>query len=129
MGISKKKNGIGSIFLKGDLFTKLSFVIFGLSNIVHGQIVKGLLFLAIEIAYILYMVQTGFGSLEKLLTLGTEGQGMVFNEAIGIFEFSHLNESEIQGVSIREISNRTVPEDFRNKRIHRCWKMVKPKAE
>lgn len=93
MGISKKKNGIGSIFLKGDLFTKLSFVIFGLSNIVRGQIVKGLLFLAIEIAYILYMVQTGFGSLEKLLTLGTEGQGMVFNEAIGIYEFSQGDNS------------------------------------
>lgn len=53
----------------------------------------------------------------------------------GVIYFSNnnrrfrLNESEIQGVSIREISNRTVPEDFRNKRIHRCWKMVKPKAE
>ncbi|MCC6228252.1 MAG: bifunctional 23S rRNA (guanine(2069)-N(7))-methyltransferase RlmK/23S rRNA (guanine(2445)-N(2))-methyltransferase RlmL [Phycisphaerales bacterium] len=25
---------------------------------------------------------------------------------------------------IREISQRTVPEDFRNERIHRCWRMV-----
>lgn len=25
---------------------------------------------------------------------------------------------------IREISKQTVPEDFRNKRIHRCWRMV-----
>ncbi|MCF0233550.1 MAG: class I SAM-dependent methyltransferase, partial [Thermoguttaceae bacterium] len=25
---------------------------------------------------------------------------------------------------LREISNRTVPDDFRNKRIHRCWRMV-----
>lgn len=24
----------------------------------------------------------------------------------------------------REISNRTVPEDFRNRRVHRCWRMV-----
>ena len=24
----------------------------------------------------------------------------------------------------REISNRTIPEDFRNKRAHRCWRMV-----
>ena len=24
----------------------------------------------------------------------------------------------------REISNRTVPDDFRNKRIHRCWRMI-----
>ena len=24
----------------------------------------------------------------------------------------------------REISNRTIPEEFRNKRIHRCWRMI-----
>lgn len=27
-------------------------------------------------------------------------------------------------VEIREISQRTVPEDFRNERIHRCWRLV-----
>jgi len=36
-----------------------------------------------------------------------------------------LDESHLAGLTIREISNRTVPEDFRNKRIHRCWRMVK----
>ena len=29
---------------------------------------------------------------------------------------------------IREISKQTVPEDFRNKRIHRCWRLVKKKT-
>ena len=28
------------------------------------------------------------------------------------------------GVSVHEITGRTIPEDFRNKRIHRCWRMV-----
>ncbi len=93
MSVSKKKKGIGSIFFQGDIFTKLSFVIFGLSNIVCGQIVKGLLFLAIEITYIFYMIENGLGYLEKMLTLGTEEQGMVFNEAIGIFEFSQGDNS------------------------------------
>ena len=52
----------------------------------------------------------------------------------GVIYFSNnnrrfkLDEDAIQGVSIREISNRTVPEDFRNKRIHRCWKMIKKAA-
>jgi 23S rRNA (guanine2445-N2)-methyltransferase / 23S rRNA (guanine2069-N7)-methyltransferase len=32
-----------------------------------------------------------------------------------------LREDEIPAGSIHEISRRTVPEDFRNKRIHRCW--------
>ena len=36
-----------------------------------------------------------------------------------------LNEAALAGVSIREISKQTVPEDFRNKRIHRCWRLVK----
>ncbi|MEK6235929.1 MAG: class I SAM-dependent methyltransferase [Planctomycetales bacterium] len=35
-----------------------------------------------------------------------------------------LSESELSRVQIREISRRTVPEDFRNRRIHRCWRLV-----
>ncbi len=36
-----------------------------------------------------------------------------------------LNESAIpEGFGIREISNRSVPEDFRNRRIHRCWRIA-----
>jgi 23S rRNA (guanine2445-N2)-methyltransferase / 23S rRNA (guanine2069-N7)-methyltransferase len=36
-----------------------------------------------------------------------------------------LDEDSLTGVSIREISKQTVPEDFRNKRINRCWRLVK----
>ena len=37
-----------------------------------------------------------------------------------------FEESQLIGFeSIREISKQTVPEDFRNKRIHRCWRMEK----
>ncbi|TWT36310.1 Ribosomal RNA large subunit methyltransferase K/L [Posidoniimonas corsicana] len=36
-----------------------------------------------------------------------------------------LDEDQLSGLAIREISRQTVPEDFRNKRIHRCWRMVK----
>jgi 23S rRNA (guanine2445-N2)-methyltransferase / 23S rRNA (guanine2069-N7)-methyltransferase len=28
------------------------------------------------------------------------------------------------GLSVHDITARTIPEDFRNKRIHRCWRMV-----
>ncbi|QEG34579.1 bifunctional 23S rRNA (guanine(2069)-N(7))-methyltransferase RlmK/23S rRNA (guanine(2445)-N(2))-methyltransferase RlmL [Bythopirellula goksoeyrii] len=35
-----------------------------------------------------------------------------------------LDEAALKGVAIREISKQTVPEDFRNKRIHRCWRLV-----
>ena len=39
-----------------------------------------------EIAYIAYMIQTGTSNLVKLTTLGTQQQGMVFNENTGIFD-------------------------------------------
>ena len=35
-----------------------------------------------------------------------------------------FDESFIRG-DCREISKQTVPEDFRNKRIHRCWRIEK----
>ena len=83
---SEKKNDPISIFRRGDIFTKLSFIIFGLSNIVRGQVVKGLIYLVAEIAYIAYMIQSGVSNLVNLTTLGTQQQGMVFNEATGIFD-------------------------------------------
>ena len=46
---------------EGGLETKLSMILMGLGNIVHGQVIKGLLYLAIEIAYIVFMVVNGIG--------------------------------------------------------------------
>ena len=44
---------------EGGLETKLSMVLMGLGNMVHGQIVKGLLYLAVEVAYIVFMAVNG----------------------------------------------------------------------
>ena len=41
------------------------------------------------------------------------------------FRRFQLDEATLAQASIREISRQTVPEDFRNKRIHRCWRMVR----
>ncbi|TWT95860.1 Ribosomal RNA large subunit methyltransferase K [Botrimarina colliarenosi] len=35
-----------------------------------------------------------------------------------------LDETALAGYSVREISKQTVPEDFRNQRIHRCWRLT-----
>ncbi|MBC8350648.1 MAG: bifunctional 23S rRNA (guanine(2069)-N(7))-methyltransferase RlmK/23S rRNA (guanine(2445)-N(2))-methyltransferase RlmL [Planctomycetes bacterium] len=35
-----------------------------------------------------------------------------------------LDEASLSVNQIHEISKRTVPEDFRNRRIHRCWRLV-----
>jgi len=36
-----------------------------------------------------------------------------------------LDEEALAGVTIREISRQTVPEDFRNRRVHRCWRLIR----
>ena len=41
------------------------------------------------------------------------------------FRRFHLAEERLAGgFTIREITARTIPEDFRNERIHRCWRLV-----
>jgi 23S rRNA (cytosine1962-C5)-methyltransferase len=37
-----------------------------------------------------------------------------------------LREEALQPCSLREISAQTVPEDYRNKQIHRCWRVTHP---
>lgn len=46
-------------FIKGDVITKLSYFIMGLGNATRGQVVKGLIFFALEVAYIAFMVFFG----------------------------------------------------------------------
>ena len=63
MGILKKRVNefptpytCANAIRKGGLETKLSMVLMGFGNIVHGQIIKGLLYLAVEVAYVVFMV-------------------------------------------------------------------------
>lgn len=66
---------------KGDLFTKLSTVVMGLGNLVRGQIVKGIMFLALEIYFIIFMITTGVESIKGFITLGTRTAEEYFDEA------------------------------------------------
>lgn len=75
-------------FKKGNTITKLSLFVFGLGNLLNRQIARGIIFLALEVAYIAYMVSFGAGSLVDFVTLGTEVQTEVYNEALGIYEYA-----------------------------------------
>lgn len=68
----------------GDVFTRMSFVIFGISQLFRGQLGKGILFLAIEISFVFYMITSGMGALRGLITLGTQQQGWIMDETKGI---------------------------------------------
>ena len=61
--------------------------------------------------------------LNLISTILTPGGVVYFSTNFRRFKFE---ESDLVGFAeIREISKQTVPEDFRNRRIHRCWRMVK----
>lgn len=78
---------------KGGLETKLSMALMGFGNIVHGQIIKGLLYLAIEIAYIVFMAVNGIGFIGGLRTLGTVKQQEVWDEAKQIYLYTKGDQS------------------------------------
>ncbi|WP_160149519.1 class I SAM-dependent methyltransferase [Roseiconus lacunae] len=60
--------------------------------------------------------------LNKLLPLVRRGGVVFFSNNFRRFKF---DASELDVSECHEISSQTVPEDFRNRRIHRCWRIVR----
>lgn len=81
------KTGFTTAFKSGNAITKLSAIIFGLGNILHKQIFRGFLYLALEIAYFLFMANYGFDAIRNLITLGIRQQEEIFNEEKQIYEY------------------------------------------
>lgn len=73
---------------EGGVATKLSMLIMGFGNVAHKQIIKGLLFLALEVAYFFFMIKNGFNCLAMLPSLGDTASEKVWNEAKGIYEYT-----------------------------------------
>ena len=67
----------------------------GAGNLARKQIIQGLLFLAGELAYIFYMVFYGAKALQNFVTLGTETQKKVFNEATQVYEYATGDNSQL----------------------------------
>lgn len=80
---------------EGGAATRLSMLVMGFGNIVHRQILKGLIFLGIEIAYIFFMINSGINAISMLPSLGWIEQGEVYNEALGIYEYTEGHSSII----------------------------------
>ncbi|MBQ9674265.1 MAG: sugar ABC transporter permease [Ruminococcus sp.] len=72
LGIIHSFQNYGTRFVKGDWATKLSYLVMGSSNIVRGQYIKGLLLLAIEVLYFLFLITFGSTYISKFGTLGTQ---------------------------------------------------------
>ncbi len=79
----------------GGAVAWLSCLVMGLGNLCAGQVVHGLLFLLIEIAFIAFMATAGIECLTMLPSLGWLEQGKVWNEDAGIFEYTQGHQSNL----------------------------------
>ena len=77
----------------GDPGTRLSLIFCGIGNMLHGQIVKGLLFLAVELGYLWFMAIAGISCIRMLPSLGWLTQTEVWNDAKGIYEYTQGHNS------------------------------------
>jgi arabinogalactan oligomer / maltooligosaccharide transport system permease protein len=83
---AKGVNSFFRIFKEGNFITKLSYLFMGLGCALRGQLIKGLLYFAIQLSYIVYMVAFGWHYVKDITTLGTAAQYQVWNEGLQIFE-------------------------------------------
>lgn len=86
---------IKNAITKGDWATHISLLVMGFGNLVHKQIVKGLIFLCSEIAFIVFMITTGISQIGGLITLGSVKQGEVFDESLGIYVYTQGDQSQL----------------------------------
>lgn len=79
--------------IKGNAKTRSSCLIMGMGNFLNRQIVKGMLFLLIEVAFIFFMITSGATFLQGLITLGTKEKGEVFDEVKQIYVYTQGDNS------------------------------------
>lgn len=95
----KKQNKAGLLYAlaNGGPVVWLSCLIMGLGNLLAGQFIKGLLFLAIEIGVIAFMVIDGGGIywLSMLPSLGDRPMQEVWNDDKGVYEYVMGDQSQL----------------------------------
>lgn len=79
----------------GGLETKLTVLLMGLGNIVHKQVIKGLLFLSIQAAYIVFMITSGIQCIRMLPSLGSSPQTERWDEVRQIWVYTNGDQSII----------------------------------
>ncbi len=78
----------------GDVFTRLSIVIWGLGNFARKQIVKGILWLAIEVLGIWYFIAAGFPAIQALPELGAK-PGSKYQDSEGFWHYRTVTPSVV----------------------------------
>lgn len=78
---------------EGGVETKLSLLLFGLGNMVHKQKLKGLLFFAIEVIYVVFMITNGIRFIGMLGGLGSIPQKEVWDEVNQVYVYTAGDQS------------------------------------
>lgn len=71
-------------FRTGDWATKLAYIVMGAGHLAHHQIIKGLLYLASEIGFFIFLFSDGLRLLQGMVTLGTRHQSWAYDKSLGI---------------------------------------------
>ena len=79
---------------KGGVLVWLSCLIMGLGNFAAGQIIKGLIFLAIEAGFIYYMYNSGLYWLYMLPSLGDTPTQEVWSDDLGVYVYVQGDNSQ-----------------------------------
>lgn len=87
-------NSLLSALKKGGPIIWLSCLIMGLGNFAAGQMIKGLIFLAIEAAFIYYMYNSGLYWLWMLPSLGDTPTQEVWSDELGIYTYVQGDNSQ-----------------------------------
>lgn len=87
-------NSLLSALKNGGVIVWLSCLIMGLGNFVAGQIVKGVLFLAIEAAFVYYMYTNGLYWLYMLPSLGDTATSEVWSDELGVYVYVQGDNSQ-----------------------------------
>lgn len=102
MGIGKKKAkefdnpySCMAAVKEGGVETKLSMLVMGIGNIAHKQFGKGLLYLAAEVAYLVFMAVAGLHCVAMLKTLGTVTQQVIWDEAQQVYLYTKGDQSVV----------------------------------
>jgi len=102
-GIKKAVCGIGRAianyfvgFVKGDIITKVSYLIMGFGNVCRGQIIKGLFFFIIEAGYALFMITFGASYFTLFFSLEAEIQETVID-----YGFTQVKETTLIHTSVQ----------------------------
>ena len=85
LAIAGEAEDIVQTFIEGDWKTKLSYLVMGFGNIARGQVLRGLLFLLIEVVFIGYMILAGIYWMSMLPSLGVVGPHREYNELLDTY--------------------------------------------